>query len=61
MAKYPCRGCVYFKACGELTRTTPCAGRKTKREQKHEHNAQRTLQTVATEIIIHTEQHRREP
>ena len=48
MAKYPCRGCVYFKACGELTRTMPCAGRKTKREQKHERNARRALQAVAT-------------
>lgn len=52
MVKNPCRSCVYFKACGELTRTTPCAGRKTKREQKHEHNAQRALQAVATVITL---------
>ena len=32
--KHPCRGCVYFKACGEHTRTAPCVGRVTKREQK---------------------------
>ena len=34
MAKYPCRGCIYFKVCGENTRTYPCTGRKTKREVK---------------------------
>ena len=34
MPKYPCRGCVYFKACGENTRTMPCSGRMTKSEQK---------------------------
>lgn len=32
--KYPCRGCVYFNACGDNTRTTPCQGRKTKSETK---------------------------
>jgi len=48
MAIHPCRGCVYFKACGELTRTMPCAGRKTKREEKRERNTQRPLQAVAT-------------
>ncbi|MCH5191881.1 MAG: hypothetical protein J1F23_06915 [Oscillospiraceae bacterium] len=31
---YPCRGCVYFKACGENTRTMPCDGRQTKTEAK---------------------------
>lgn len=36
IVKYPCRGCVYFSACGENTRTAPCTGRKTKREQKNE-------------------------
>lgn len=25
--KYPCRGCKYFTACGENTRTAPCKGR----------------------------------
>lgn len=34
MAKYPCRGCVYYKACGELTRTAPCYGRMTARERR---------------------------
>lgn len=33
--KHPCQGCVYFNACGESTRTEPCAGRMTKRERKH--------------------------
>lgn len=34
MVKHPCRGCVYFKTCGESTRTAPCNGRMTKRDQK---------------------------
>ena len=34
--KRPCQGCVYFKACGESTRTMPCAGRMTKSQQKKE-------------------------
>lgn len=32
----PCQGCVYYKACGESTRTQPCEGRKTKSEVKKE-------------------------
>ncbi len=28
----PCIGCVYYPVCGSSTRTTPCEGRKTKRE-----------------------------
>lgn len=32
--KYPCRGCVYFSACGECTRTMPCDGRMTRTEKK---------------------------
>ena len=32
--KYPCRSCVYSKACGDNTRTMPCNGRQTKRQQK---------------------------
>lgn len=32
--KFPCRGCVYFHACGENTRREPCAGRKTKTEDR---------------------------
>lgn len=39
--KYPCRGCVYFAACGENTRTAPCQGRITKSERKKE-NKQRS-------------------
>lgn len=34
MVKHPCQGCIYFKACGETTRTAPCYGRKTKRDIK---------------------------
>jgi hypothetical protein len=30
--KHPCQGCIYFKVCGESTRTAPCKGRKTKRQ-----------------------------
>ena len=32
--KRPCIGCIYFAACGETTRTMPCAGRITKTEAK---------------------------
>ena len=32
--KYPCRNCVYFKTCGDNTRTELCKGRMTKSEQK---------------------------
>lgn len=32
--KYPCRGCIYFNACGENTRTEPCKGRRTRRDKK---------------------------
>jgi hypothetical protein len=39
--KNPCRGCVYFKACGDNMRTMPCAGRKTKSEAKKERKGER--------------------
>jgi hypothetical protein len=32
MPKHPCYGCIYYKVCGEYTRTAPREGRKTKRE-----------------------------
>jgi len=32
--KHPCNGCVYFNACGDSLRTTPCKGRQTKKEKK---------------------------
>ena len=35
-SKRPCIGCIYFKACGETTRTMPCEGRMTKSEKKKE-------------------------
>lgn len=34
--QYPCRNCVYFKACGENMRTQPCEGRATKSEKKQQ-------------------------
>lgn len=34
MVKHPCQGCIYFKVCGENTRTAPCYGRKTKRDER---------------------------
>ena len=34
--KHPCRNCVYFKVCGDNTRTEQCNGRQTKREKKKE-------------------------
>ena len=40
MVQYPCRGCIYFKVCGESTRTTPCYGRKTKSEAKKSYPAE---------------------
>ena len=39
--KYPCRGCIYFNACGDSTRTEHCNGRKTKSEQKREERKER--------------------
>lgn len=36
MAKYPCRGCVYFNEFGENMRTMPCEGRLTKSEKKEQ-------------------------
>ena len=30
--QYPCRGCVYYAACGSSMRTMHCDGRKTKSE-----------------------------
>lgn len=36
MALYPCRGCIYFKVCGENMRTMPCNGRVTKTDKKKE-------------------------
>lgn len=34
--QYPCRGCVYYAACGSSMRTVPCDGRKTKSELRKE-------------------------
>jgi len=35
--KRPCIGCVYFPYCGSTTRTAPCKGRVTKRNESEEH------------------------
>lgn len=32
--KHPCRGCIYYNACGDSGRTMPCAGRVTKSQKK---------------------------
>ena len=42
MAKRPCIGCVYFKACGETNRTMPCYGRVTKSERRRANDEQHT-------------------
>ena len=34
MPIHPCQGCVYYKVCGESTRTAPCYGRMTERERR---------------------------
>ena len=34
--KHPCIGCIYFKACGNTSRTMHCEGRATKSEKKKE-------------------------
>lgn len=36
MPLHPCVGCVYYKVCGESTRTVPCMGRVTKSEKEKE-------------------------
>lgn len=35
MPQYPCRNCIYFKACGSNTRTEKCDGRVTKRQKEN--------------------------
>lgn len=36
--QYPCRGCVYYAACGSSMRTQHCDGRKTKSELRKEND-----------------------
>ena len=43
--KRPCQSCIYKNACGDSTRTAPCQGRKTKREQKKEKRDERTARS----------------
>lgn len=42
--KYPCRNCVYFKACGDNTRTAFCSGRMTERQKRAEEYAAAKLE-----------------
>lgn len=32
--QHPCISCIYYEQCGTTTRTQPCTGRKTKKEQR---------------------------
>ena len=50
MPKHPCQSCVYYRVCGESTRTEPCNGRMTKRELKE---SQVTNQ-YATSMLVPT-------
>lgn len=45
--KYPCRNCIYFKACGDNTRTMPCYGRETKSQKKR-----RTVATLLLALVL---------
>lgn len=54
--KYPCRNCIYFKACGETTRTEPCDGRMTKSEKKKEINPMQFVGEFARNMVIHETQ-----
>ena len=31
-----CKGCIYFETCGDVERTEPCKGKKTRREELEE-------------------------
>ena len=39
--RYPCRGCIYFKECGNTNRMVPCIGRETKSEKKRAEKLQK--------------------
>lgn len=34
--KNPCKGCRYFDACGDASRTAPCEGREEKQSRDQE-------------------------
>ena len=44
--KHPCIGCVYFNACGETNRTTPCDGRMTRSEREAAEEIEKSKQEV---------------
>lgn len=50
---HPCLNCIYFKACGETTRTMPCDGRMTKSEKKKEINPMQFVGEFARGLVIH--------
>ena len=39
--KHPCTSCIYFKVCGNTTRTMPCKGRETKSQKGKKNYAYR--------------------
>ena len=51
MPKYPCRNCLYFKVCGDNTRTRHCDGRKTKTDAKKE----KTAMNGESDVILSSE------
>ena len=51
MPKHPCINCIYFKACGETTRTMPCEGRMTKSEKKKEINPMQFVGEFAVNMV----------
>lgn len=53
---HPCINCIYFKACGETTRTMPCEGRMTKSEKKQEINPMQFIGEIATNMVHYESQ-----
>ena len=54
--KHPCINCIYFKACGETTRTMPCDGRMTKSEKKKEINPMQFVGEFARGMVLFEEE-----
>lgn len=48
--QFPCRGCVYFNACGSSTRTAPCEGRVTVGERNKARKAERYKNRLAAGV-----------
>lgn len=49
--KHPCISCIYFKACGETTRTMPCNGRMIKSEKKREVSPMQFVGELAVNMV----------